>query len=54
MIPDKNFLRYRKTIQSLIAQTVPAGKSLDGMLEELTERWNPCLTCRGSTISLKM
>ena len=47
MIQDQNFLRYRKTIQSLTAQTVPAGKSLDGMLEELTEKWNPLFDTQG-------
>ena len=49
MIQDKNFLHYRKAIQSLIAQTVPAGKSLDGMLEELTKRWNPLFDTQGKT-----
>jgi hypothetical protein len=47
MIQDKNFLLYRKTIQSLIAQSVPSGKSLDGMLEELAERWNPLFDTQG-------
>ena len=47
MIQDKNFLRYRKAIQSLIGQTVPAGESLDGMLEELSERWNPLFDTQG-------
>ena len=47
MIQDKNFLRYRKAIQSLIGQTVTAGESLDGMLEELSERWNPLFDTQG-------
>jgi len=47
MIQDKNFLRYRKAIQSLIAQSVPSGKSLEGMLEELAERWNPLFDVQG-------
>jgi hypothetical protein len=47
MIQDKNFLLYRKAIQSLIAQSVPSGKSLDAMLEELAERWNPLFDTQG-------
>jgi hypothetical protein len=47
MIQDKNFLPYRKAIRSLIAQSVPSGKSLDGMLEEPAERWNPLFDTQG-------
>ena len=47
MVEDKSFLRYRKAIQSLIAQSVPAGKSLDEMLEELAEKWNPLFDLQG-------
>jgi hypothetical protein len=47
MIQDKNFLVYRKAIQSLISQSVPSGKSLDAMLEELAERWNPLFDTQG-------
>lgn len=37
----EDLLRYRKRVQSLLSQFVPKGKSLDSMLEELAERWNP-------------
>ena len=36
-----DLLQYRKSIQMLVSQYVPKGKSLDGMLEELSEKWNP-------------
>ena len=36
-----DLLRYRKTIQKLVSQYVPKGKSLDEMLGELAEKWNP-------------
>jgi hypothetical protein len=39
---DKNnLLRYRRSMQSLIAQYVPRGKTIDGILAEMAERWNP-------------
>jgi hypothetical protein len=37
----ENLLRYRRSMQSLIAQYVPRGKTIDGILEEMAERWNP-------------
>jgi hypothetical protein len=36
-----NLSRYRKSVQSLISRYVPAGKSLESLLEELSEKWNP-------------
>jgi hypothetical protein len=42
MGPDKeDLLRYRKSVQSLLSQYISIGKSLDSMLEELAEKWNP-------------
>jgi hypothetical protein len=39
---DKEHLaQYRKSVQSLALQYVPDGKSLDGLLKELAEKWNP-------------
>jgi hypothetical protein len=39
----ENLLRYRRAIQSLVSQYVPAGRTIDGTLAELTEKWNPLL-----------
>jgi len=40
--PDKEHVeRYRKVIRSLIPRYVPTGKTLDGLLHELAEKWNP-------------
>lgn len=36
-----DLLRYRRSIQSLVAQYVPKGKTVDAMLSELAEKWNP-------------
>jgi hypothetical protein len=36
-----NLLRYRQSIQSLVAQYVPKGKTIDATLDELSEKWNP-------------
>lgn len=33
--------RYRRSVQSLVGLFVPTGKSLDALLEELAEKWNP-------------
>lgn len=39
---DKESLsRYRRSVQSLVGLFVPTGKSLDALLEELAEKWNP-------------
>jgi len=39
---DKEHLaQYRKSVQSLVFQHVPDGKSLEGLLKELAEKWNP-------------
>ena len=37
----ETLLRYRKSIQSLYSHYVAQGKSLDSLLEELVEKWNP-------------
>ncbi|MGA2765378.1 MAG: hypothetical protein ABSG17_18680 [Spirochaetia bacterium] len=37
----EDLLRYRKSVQLLISQYVPKGKSLDSILEDLAEKWNP-------------
>jgi hypothetical protein len=37
----EDLLRYRRGIQSLISAYVPKGKTIDGTLGELAERWNP-------------
>jgi hypothetical protein len=37
----ENLLRYRRSVQSLIAQYVPKGGTIDGTLSELAEKWNP-------------
>ena len=37
----EDLLGYRKSVQLLISQYVPKGKSLDIMLEDLAEKWNP-------------
>ena len=34
-------LRYRKSVQLLYSQHVPQGKSLDSLLDALSEKWNP-------------
>jgi hypothetical protein len=36
-----DLLRYRRSIQFLVAQYVPKGKSIDAALSELAEKWNP-------------
>jgi hypothetical protein len=41
MVGQDDSLRYRKHIQWLVSQYIPKGKSLDGVLEELAEQWNP-------------
>ncbi|MGO9410087.1 MAG: hypothetical protein ACLQCB_04965 [Spirochaetia bacterium] len=40
-LDKEHLVKYRKSIQSLVPHYVPAGKSLDGLLEELAEKWNP-------------
>jgi len=40
-LDKEHLLRFKKSVQSLVPQYVPAGKSLDGLLAELAERWNP-------------
>ena len=40
-LDKEHLVRYRKSVQSLVPQYVPAGRSLDGLLEELAEKWNP-------------
>jgi len=40
-LDKEHVVRYRKVVQSLVPRYVPAGKSLDGVLEELAEKWNP-------------
>ena len=40
-LDKEQIARYRKNIQSLVFQHVPDGKSLDGFLKELAEKWNP-------------
>ena len=37
----EDILRYRKSVRLLISQYVPKGQSLDKMLEDLAEKWNP-------------
>jgi len=37
----ENLLRYRRSVQSLIAQYVPKGSTIDAVLAELAEKWNP-------------
>jgi hypothetical protein len=36
-----DLLRYRRSIQSLVAQYVPKGTTIDAALSELAEKWNP-------------
>jgi hypothetical protein len=36
-----SLLRYKQSVQSLTAQYVPRGKTIDATLEELAEKWNP-------------
>ncbi len=36
-----DLLRYRRSIQSLLVQYVPKGKSIEATLTELAEKWNP-------------
>jgi len=36
-----NLLRYRNSIQLLVSQHVPEGKTIDATLGELAEKWNP-------------
>jgi hypothetical protein len=40
-VDREDLLRYRRGIQSLISAYVPKGKTIDGTLAELAERWNP-------------
>ncbi len=40
-LDKENLLRFRKSVQSLVPHYVPTGKSLEGLLEELAEKWNP-------------
>jgi hypothetical protein len=37
----ENLQRYKRSVQSLMAQYVPKGGTIDGTLAELAERWNP-------------
>jgi hypothetical protein len=37
----ENLLRFRRSVMSLIAHYVPAGRTIDGTLAELAEKWNP-------------
>ncbi|HUI70664.1 MAG TPA: hypothetical protein VL354_09065 [Spirochaetia bacterium] len=42
MGPDKeHVVRYRKVMQTLVPRYVPAGKSIDRLLDELADKWNP-------------
>jgi len=45
-VDKESVLRYRKTVQSLVPRFVPAGKSVDGVLDELAEKWNPLFDSR--------
>jgi hypothetical protein len=38
---DRSSIAYQRAVQSLRSQYVPAGKTIDGTLAELAERWNP-------------
>jgi hypothetical protein len=37
----ENLLRYKRSVQSLISQYVPAGSTIDAALADLAEKWNP-------------
>ena len=37
----ENLLRYKRSVQSLVSQFVPAGSTIDATLTELAEKWNP-------------
>ncbi len=37
----EKFLRFRESLQSLIPRYVPEGRSLNDLLEELADKWNP-------------
>ena len=37
----ENLLRFRRSVQSLIAHYVPAGQTIDATLADLAEKWNP-------------
>ena len=37
----ENLLRYKRGVQSLIAQYVPRGSTIDSTLSDLAEKWNP-------------
>jgi hypothetical protein len=37
----EDLVRYRKSVQLLISLNVPKGRSLDSLLEDLAEKWNP-------------
>jgi hypothetical protein len=37
----ESLLRYKQSVQSLVSQYVPRGKTIDATLEELAEKWNP-------------
>ena len=40
-LDKESMARYRKSMQSLVSLLVPGGKTLDGVLAELAEKWNP-------------
>jgi hypothetical protein len=40
-LDKEHLVRFKKSVQSLVPQYVPTGKSLDGLLDELAEKWNP-------------
>ena len=37
----ESLLKYKQSVQSLVAQYVPQGRTIDATLEELAEKWNP-------------
>jgi hypothetical protein len=37
----ENLVRFRRSVASLIAHYVPAGRTIDATLAELAEKWNP-------------
>ena len=41
MDAQEDLLRYRKHVQSLLSQYVHKGQSVDDLLEEVAEKWNP-------------
>ncbi len=40
-VEKEKLLRYRRCIQTLVAQCFPAGKQVDAILQNLADRWNP-------------